>query len=299
MSPHQTAADHRTLPSIFMALDMGNVRTLQTKLKLLFDPRWAPPPSSTSLFTGGRLVTSDLRRVAEYTALSPIPAVGSLQAALRCSRGRMGGRRPSFNAFNHPGRFPRRSGRSFSGWRRSLMARPVDADPILAYPDAIHVFGKHNMDLAFMAEGAGLGCNTIVVAPSDAGACPRPAGSKTVRVIFKRYGCRRAVTADFGHLGLCREACAALGRAGRSVPRERQNGERKTRARTHRFSPSCQGFGREWDGRGLHREVKAGLAWRSRAQAAARRRAGAGGDGTDHRQDSEASSLFLPSKFFC
>jgi hypothetical protein len=168
------------------------------------------------------------------------------------------------------------------------MARPVDADPILAYPDAIHVFGKHNMDLAFMAEGAGLGCNTIVVAPSDAGASPRPAGSKTVRVIFKRYGYRRAVTADFGHLGLCREACAALGRAGRSVPRERQNGERKTRARTHRFSPSYQGFGREWDGRGLHREVKAGLAWRSPAQAAARRRAGAGGGGTDHGEDSDA-----------
>ena len=103
------------------------------------------------------------------------------------------------------------------------------------------------MDPAFVADGAGLGCNTIVVAVFDAGACVRrPAGRKTVRVIFRCYSYRRAVAANFGHLGPCREARAALGRAGRSVPRERQSGKRKTRARTHRFSPRYQGFGREW-----------------------------------------------------
>jgi hypothetical protein len=42
----------------------------------------------------------------------------------------------------------------------------------------------------------------------------------------------------------------------------------------------------------LHREVKASLACCRQATA------GAGGGGTDHGQDSEASSLFLPSEFF-
>jgi hypothetical protein len=73
-------------------------------------------------------VTSDLRRVAQYTTVSArFQPSDSLQAALRCSRSRTGGRGPSSAAFNHPGRFPAPKRPILVGCRRSFIAGRVIA----------------------------------------------------------------------------------------------------------------------------------------------------------------------------
>ena len=95
-----------------------------------------------------------------------------------------------------PAVFPRRSGRSFSGCRRSFMARPVDADPILRLSRRNPCIWKARHGPRIHGGGRWPRLQYNRRSPLGCGACPRPAGSKTVRVIFKRYGCRRAVAAD-------------------------------------------------------------------------------------------------------